>query len=256
MIEISLFGGEVRGAFYGRGYGTCHTNPIDSGAIGRIDQVSEQFGAKGVILPNISHGTNIVQIDRFKNGGQVQLLDCRVTKTIEPADGLVTTNPDLVLGVANADCPVGVIYHRESRWLCLLHLGLKCLLARPSIIDEALKLAPVPAVRLSFEFGFGIRGCCFGYTEGHEHVLAVRQLACCALNGLVRKGPRQGQMSIHLPSIIWALASRRFGSTLAISGGSACTACREDVPGYSHVWSECRPHERGQRNLFVVKLAP
>lgn len=259
-IDVELFGGEAKACFYGRGYGSCHAKPVEEQAVKRIHLAGQQLGARGVVLPTIEHGINIVRIDRFKNGGQIQLLDAAVCKTLESADGLVTINSTVALAIANADCPVGVLYEPKSRWLCLLHLGIKCLLVSPNIIDRAVELARsqgIPANKLKFEFGFGIRSCCFGYEEGHENIDLVAQINHLGLNGQVAKGPRKGQRAILLESLIWHLVeSKKLSSLNLIPAGSTCTACREDVPGFSNVWSQSIPHERGHRNLFIVKLAP
>ncbi|MBI2482349.1 MAG: laccase domain-containing protein [Candidatus Vogelbacteria bacterium] len=258
MHEVSLFGDRVVGFFCGRSDGNHQTKPPVEGNIRRIDQVREHLGARRVILPNISHSSAIMSVDA-DNGLMELWPDLKVWKTAELADGLITTDSNVAIAIANADCPVGVLYHRSKQWLCLLHLGLKCLLISPNILEQAVAKAPVSSlVELQFEFGFGIGSCCFGYNSDHEHLAKVRQICPVASNGAVQRGPRQGQPSINLPLLISQLARRhlRGGTCRVIQGGSQCTACRRDIPSYSHVWSEQVISQRGYRNLFVVKLAP
>ncbi len=261
VIRTSTFGGRVKIWFSGQEFGDCQTNytgELLHQSVSRINEARLSLGARYLVLPKIGHGTNLVQVSR-PNWSEFCILDenCPVLKTTTEADGLMTTCPGVALAIAPADCPIGLVYHRESNSLSLLHLGLKPLLAEPNIIEQAIAQAPAPARELEFAFGFGINGCCNGYTEGHEYLEQIKKICPCAVRGYVAKGVRKGQPAVQMMSLIWCLAEHHFGaiSTKVIEKGKSCTACwegKESIKCFSNVYADRDPVESLKRNLFAV----
>ena len=85
--------------------------------------------AKRLIVPRVAFTTRIalpkdaeMEVYRPSEGNLPEIL-----RTKEPADGmLIPFNPEIAVGICNADCPIVVIY--DYKKMAVLHGGYRCLM--------------------------------------------------------------------------------------------------------------------------------
>ncbi len=174
------------------------------------------------------------------------------------ADGVLVARPGHAVFLANADCPVGLMYHADRGLMCVLHLGFGCLwqygLEGPTLLERAFDaLGPG---RIQMFVAGGIGPCCYGVrTQTPAEVARDRYLqGLLGTSTIASRGPRRGQPSLDLYAIICAQARRA-----EISIDATCTSCHggpgDDAVGTFH--SNTRDRARtGSRNLVLAMLNP
>ncbi len=85
------------------------------------------FDEKDMVVMSPVHGLNILNVGRDDIG-----------KNLPVADGLITTEPNVVLGLCPADCGPILISNRNADFVALLHAGLQG--AEKGIISKGVKM--------------------------------------------------------------------------------------------------------------------
>ncbi len=206
--------------------------------------------------------TDIVDVTGFDWDGTP---DKRIFITKNWADGLISFNPGEALMIANADCPVTVIWDLESGLLALLHCALQTLVppdGSDGILTTCFKEYPLTETMWA-SLAFGIGKCCFGFTHSVPR---------CTENSLVMEWPIGTATGIDpsnerfgMPSIdLFALMENqllRLGMkpNRIISNAKStlsCTSCKKDFDGKPMYWSNARDGKETGRNLAFVVRTP
>lgn len=181
-----------------------------------------------------------------------------VFQSSEVCDGLMTSQSNVALAMANGDCPAIIVYDEDEHQIGLLHGGLKCLVQNDGgigIMQAFFKLHGFNRRTVRVRLGYGIGSCCYG----------LNRLPECHANALVKKfptamatnGPEVGKTSIdifelmRLQLIELGLQNHQI-VRLKIP---QCTACAKlgDLPAFH---SNLYNRESAGRNLVLVWMEP
>ena len=202
--------------------------------------------------------TNIVETVGYEWD---ETADKMIFITKEWADGIISWNTGEALTIANADCPVIVIWDLDVGLLVMLHCALQTLVP-PDGSDGILatffrRYRPVHTMRASF--GFGAGPCCFGFSKF---------VPPCTANSLVTEWPmgiatgidptneRYGKPSIDLCALMESqLLELGMKPGQIISNEMStlrCTACKRDFDGSRMYHSNAWDGKDAGRNLSVA----
>lgn len=248
LLDRKLYPGElyqddvVRVLMSGRADGNAKLNgengSTNRSAVRMAIRSLERIKARKVVVPraNFSH-----KITLWEGNGQegVRPLDQekRVWRPDESSDGVIVKR-GVAVAICNADCPVGVIHAPATKYWCMVHLGLRCLIPErgQSLLEIASEkmheICRVPASSMAVWFGGGIGPCCYGVRIGDQYLKDIQaRLPDYKFARQVKKGPRKGQIAIDLIQICELLAEDIGFSR--IKSDHLCTSCSD--LHYSHV---------------------
>ena len=176
-------------------------------------------GLSRVFAPHCEFTTNVA---RLGDGNEENGLSWFV-RTTTGFDGGIVTEPGTAIAIFNADCPVVILFDKESGRLALLHAGFRCLVPKdqnePNIIDTALNNPLLDTSKLEAFIGFGAGPCCYGI----NHIDESEKEKLKPFTYRATKGPRTGQTSLNLV----ALAQQQLVNHGIEEGliSQVCTAC-------------------------------
>ncbi len=184
--------------------------------------------------------------------------------TEDYADGIVSWSTGEALMIANADCPVLMIWDLETGLLAFLHCALQTLVppdGSDGIVMTFFKKYWLTET-MHASLAFGINRCCYGF---------AKSVPPCTANSLVTAWPigtaigidpaneRYGKPSIDLFALMEAqLLTLGMKPDMIISNAKStlrCTSCKRDCGGnYTH-WSNARDGKETGRNLaFAIRI--
>lgn len=220
MISIKLFGGEVWLVIAGRYEGNFnHFNPqrkkVNQRCLGMLDHMQAQL----CVVPRLNFTDKIFQFNvddcYSKRCRWREEEEGRIIRLVNRSDAVMTNDDETALMISTSDCFSGVLYHRQTRALCLMHLGLANMYSEDdsdSVLEAAIKNMegfPTFARReeLKFWYGGGARECCYG-RDDLDLVKKLGERFGFDYNKTAQKGPRRGQSAIPLGMIIQYEAQR------------------------------------------------
>lgn len=271
---------EVEIVIYGKDHGNMSPSANPDGYARTLDKAQRHFRT-GMLAMRVgfknqigSAGTALIHHRLDDVPGCSNVL-----RTQEIADGW-SLGDSIFFGaaaIANADCPIGVMMTRfiptkRIVHMVAVHLGLENVAPKEgdSIIERWLRFARGPdgfesdATTTTFLVAGGIGPCCYGVDALTIERLMARYQTRHSFDGWVAtKGPRTGQPSVNLGTIIKLELARCRTSVDAMHIHSACTACMLTEDGdtrafWSNVYDQNDPdpaRAKG-RNLTVVGLRP
>lgn len=176
------------------------------------------FGERGVqapgftVFPRQVHGVQVVHGESARGAEAA------------PADAIVSTTPELAVGIVTADCVPILVASDDGSRVAAIHAGWRGLAA--GVIEAGIGAIALPAGQLRAAVGPAARGCCYEVDDPVAEALAVRYSAL--LRDLLVPG-RPGRYQLDLPG----LAVRVLGGIgLATDRiGVAQTLCTICTPG-------------------------
>lgn len=204
----------------------------------------QRRGIAKIFIPHCNLGN---QVARLGDGNEFAFTPW-LMRTAIGFDGAMVIEPNVAVGILNADCPVITLFDRTKGQLILLHGGLKCLWpekpSKPTIIDSAFRNFKLNPRKLEAFIGFGAGPCCYGVDHLPEQYKRLLPFQYKTI-----KGPRTGQNSINLFEMAEAQLIDHGVKAESIMIHSECTACagrEDDNPKYH---SNIYEGETGGRNL-------
>lgn len=172
-------------------------------------------------------------------------------QTSHPADGVIVGTPGKAIAMFTADCPIIAVFDAgdidKAPRLAVLHAGFRCLIREKpeekSIIRVLFEDCDFPAGAVEVFYGFGIGPCCYG--ANHIQEVSGYTKVPIPITRAIR-GPRKGQQSIDLYSLIKSQLLRVGVKPKNITSNTSCVCCE----GNYH--SNCRDGPSGGRNATFV----
>ncbi|MFA6537452.1 MAG: laccase domain-containing protein [Patescibacteria group bacterium] len=248
---FQLFDGSVSAVHLGRDYGDFGRGVEDREK--KILYACERsLNWFGVALPKIAFSNDVFLVP--------EILTDRFVRSIvysqRESDAVILKRLDFVLAIANADCHLGVFYHKDTKQLALVHLGLKCIVREddsPTIIETVFRAMKVPPEEVQVWVGAGIGSCCNGYSFEYDFARKVAKKFPNCVGGEVIKGPRTGQVAFDNIGICEKILRSCGVRDLVLA--PRCTACAEDERRNKLFHSNVYDTDKTlARNLFMVRL--
>lgn len=221
---------------------TMQKSVINGHAFARVHLMRPDFTTRCVSV--VSSGWTELMPSVFQSG--------------EVCDGLMTSQSNVALGMANGDCPAVIVYDEDAHKLALLHGGLKCLIQKDGgigIIQTFFDSHGFDRRTVKVRLAYGIGPCCYGLDwlpECHANAL-VKQFP----TAVATTGPERGKKSIDLFELI-RLQLRELGlqgNQILRETRPFCTACAKigDGPAYH---SNLYDRKLAGRNLVLAWMQP
>ncbi len=181
-----------------------------------------------------------------------------VFQSSEACDGLMTSQSNVALCMANGDCPAIIVYDEDSHKIGLLHGGLKCLVQKDGgigILQAFFDSHGFDRGTVKVRLAYGIGPCCYGLDflpECHANAL-VKQFP----TAVATTGPEKGKRSIDLFELM-RLQLRELGlqgSQILRETKPLCTACAKLCNGPAF-HSNLYDRQSAGRNIVLVWMQP
>lgn len=266
--EFSHGGTTVSYAIRGKNFGNYRGT--SEGGTERIVDMAKAMGVKKVIRPKLKF-TNVIHMPAQPLELQQTIEGVALLGTPEHADGVLVSEKNVGVFIANADCPILTLFAGGSMVVC--HAGLECLLHERSIIDSAFDALGAHFYN-AFRYpatgflAFGAGPCCYGMNM--DNVIHDR-IAKRFEHGttVVEHGSRSGQRAVDLADLCRQNCEkspcRAFHGTPHSFRGlhvvSECTSCAglpvPTIHGYGDYFSNLRDDKANpglERNGVMVVL--
>lgn len=176
-----------------------------------------------LVVPGLVHGSEVRRADDRERGqGAFSLGDA-----FPDTDGVVTSEPGLILAVTTADCLPVLIWDDRHSVIGAAHAGWKGLAGGIilNLVDAARSLSDAEAAGLNALIGVSIGRCC--YTVDEARLNAFSDLPRDEISVF-----HKGELHLDLKKTACMMLERAGLSPEKISVSPVCSACGEGYPSY------------------------
>ena len=174
-----------------------------------------------IMRPQLRHTADIAVVEGWREVVERKSLFC---------DGVITTEPNVLLAVTFADCPSVAIIDPEHGVMALLHAGWRGIAAGiiENAIDKMVELGAVPEAMM-VKIGPSIQDCC--YEMDADDATKVDGLS------------HIGKVDVNLQNIITVRLKVKGVPLSTIYQHAFCTSCTEHPSGVGHRFYSYRRDE-------------